>query len=325
MVANVDQVDDNENWALSPGNAGMERQTLALFDSMGISQRIIRVRPRKPWTLLPPGLWPLPLAALREDSDQISAPWPRLVVSCGRRAVPYALYIKKQSANKTLLVHIQNPQTDIKKFDLVIAPIHDRLNGQNVIQTVAALHNINDQKLTFEAKKFEDRLSYLPKMKVTVLVGGSNKCYRLDIETISQLAAQLRQLVNKFEVGLLITPSRRTGKSNMAALRKGLNGIPSEIWDFQGPNPYLAYLGQADAIIVTSDSINMVSEACATGKPVYVFQLGKGNRKFSEFHKRMRDRGYTRTFRGSLEKWDYVPPNDTIRATQKVLDLLKKA
>ena len=36
-------------------------------------------------------------------------------------------------------------------------------------------------------------------------------------------------------------------------------------------NPYAGLLGWADRLVVTPDSVNMISEACATGKPVYTF------------------------------------------------------
>ena len=70
-----------------------------------------------------------------------------------------------------------------------------------------------------------------------------------------------------------MTPSRRTGAEVEAELRKALADTPSYIWDGQGENPYLAVLALADSLITTADSVNMVSEACFTGKPVHVVDL----------------------------------------------------
>src|SRR3546814_13124599 len=75
----------------------------------------------------------------------------------------------------------------------------------------------------------------------------------------------------------MVTPSRRTGPDNEAILRARLAGLPAEIWDGEGENPYFAYLGLADAILVTADSVNMVCEAASTGKPVYVIDLDGGS------------------------------------------------
>ena len=41
-------------------------------------------------------------------------------------------------------------------------------------------------------------------------------------------------------------------------------------------NPYLGYLALADSIIVTCESMSMLTEACATRKPVYMFDLHTG-------------------------------------------------
>ena len=98
---------------------------------------------------------------------------------------------------------------------------------------------------------------------------------------------------------------------NEATLRERLAGHSAEIWNGAGDNPYFGYLGLADAIVVTGDSVSMVSEACATGKPVYVFDLEGGSEKFRRFHDNLRERGFTRPFTGSLEIWDYTPLRDT--------------
>ena len=282
-----------------------------------------RVYPKPPWVWLPPGWWPAPLIALRHESDTIAPPWPDLIISCGRRAVPYALLAKARSKGAVTSVHIQNPHTRLAAFDLIAPPRHDHLKGPNVIETKAALHCITNQKLEKAAKQLESSLSHLPRPLVAVLVGGNNGCYRLTPKTILTLAGQLKDLCKDYGVGLLVTPSRRTGEKNIQILRQSLDGLPAEIWDSQGSNPYFGYLGLADKIIVTSDSINMVTEACATGKPVHVVHLEGGNRKFNEFHEYMRTAGYTRTFKGRLENWNYQLADDAANVAKRIQHLLR--
>ena len=76
--------------------------------------------------------------------------------------------------------------------------------------------------------------------------------------------------------------------------------------------------GLADAVVVTCDSVSMVSEACATGKPVLVAELDGGNAKFRAFHATLREAGHTRPFRGELERWATRPPDDTERVAAEV-------
>jgi uncharacterized protein len=67
----------------------------------------------------------------------------------------------------------------------------------------------------------------------------------------------------------------------------------------------------ADAIVTTEDSVNMVTKATCTGKPVYVRRLKGSSTRLGRFHELMRERGATRPFAGKIESWSYVPINDT--------------
>src|SRR6185312_6331620 len=113
---------------------------------------------------------------------------------------------------------------------------------------------------------------------------------------------------------VVVTPSRRTGDAGVALLRERFAGLPGAIWDGSGDNPYYAYLAVADALLVTADSVSMISEAAATGKPVHVIGLAGGDAKFTRFHQAMKQAGVTRPFAGEIEAWSYPPPDDNARA-----------
>ena len=125
-----------------------------------------------------------------------------------------------------------------------------------------------------------------------------------------------------FRRGLAVTASRRTGAANLERIQRSLHDCPADFWNGDGDNPYFGMLGLADFIVVTGDSVNMVSEAFATGKPVYVFQLDGGSRKFDRFHTALETRGITRPFDGRLEEWRYDPPDDMGKAAAAVRKLL---
>ena len=109
----------------------------------------------------------------------------------------------------------------------------------------------------------------------------------------------------------MVTASRRSGAETVAVLRGALAGLSAVFWDGTGENPYWGYLGLAEAILVTADSVTMVSEAASTGKPVYVIELDGGSAKFERFHRGLVDAGVTRPFHGRLEFWDYPSVNET--------------
>lgn len=305
-------------WVLTDGKPGMENQALGLAEAVGFEITVKRISVKAPWRWLPPALWFDRFAALHHSGDTLDPPWPDLLIGCGRMSVPFSLAVRRKSLRQTFTVQIQNPVVSAAGFDLVAPPRHDHLKGGNVIETRGAVHRVTPQRLALEADKFRAQLSHLPRPLVAVLVGGNNKCYAITPEITRRLADQLVHLSEEFGAGLAVTPSRRTGAKNEKVLRDALANSPAVVWDGSGDNPYFGYLGLADALVVTCDSVSMVSEAASTGKPVYVVELEGGNRKFRDFHAMMQRDGITRPFTGELEHWTYADVNDTAMVAEEI-------
>jgi mitochondrial fission protein ELM1 len=305
----------------------MLNQALGLAEALGAAITVKTFKARSPWSWLPPRFWPAPLRAGGDDSDSLDTPWPDVVISCGKRAAAPCAAIKRASGarargGRTLAVHIQTPPIDFNKFDLLVVPAHDGTSGPNVLTTDAAVHRVTAAKLADAASRFRDRFAALPRPLVAVLIGGSNNRHRLTPAIAADVGAKLAGLVRDKGAGLIVTPSRRTGAENEAILRTALAGLPAEVWDGSGENPYFGMLALADAIVVTEDSVSMASEAISTGKPVYVIGLEGHSGRIARFHERMRAGGYTRPFDGGLDTWQSTPPDDTARAAAEIRRLL---
>jgi mitochondrial fission protein ELM1 len=190
-----------------------------------------------------------------------------------------------------------------------------------VVVTRGALHRVNAARLEEARRRFGGRLGGLPHPRIAVLIGGDNDVFRLTPEIAARLADRLRDL-SRDGAALMITPSRRTGAANEAILREKLNGIVGEFWDGAGENPYFGYLAHADAIIVTEDSVNMVSEAAATGKPVHIVGLNGGSAKFRRFRSSLEADGVVRPFEGRIEAWTYPANDDMAEVAAAVARLL---
>ncbi|CAK0771942.1 Nucleoside-diphosphate sugar epimerase [uncultured Gammaproteobacteria bacterium] len=305
-------------WVVTDGKPGMENQCLGLAEALGLAPEIKRVRLRQPWRWLSPYLRLGKRFAAGPAGDLLTPPWPDLVIATGRHSVVPALAARAGGGGRTFLVQIQNPAINLALFDLVVVPRHDRLRGANVIVTRGALHRVTAKQLESAAARLGTRFDHLPRPRVAVLIGGDNGVYRLSRERMAEIAGQLAGLCRTYGAGLLVTPSRRTGAENTEVLRQGLQGLPAIVWDGRGENPYFAFLGMADAIVVTCDSVSMVSEACSTGKPVYVIGLEGGSRKFSAFLDGLRQDGVARPFVGELDHWDYVPLDDTRMVAEEI-------
>jgi len=300
------------------GRIGIANQVIGLTEAVGLPFVEKRCVARFPWTHLPPTLWFDLARALAPDSDTLSPPWPDLLITCGRVCAAAGIAVKRASGGRTFLVQIQDPRIGRGAFDLMVVPVHDPARGDNVVVTDGAVHRVTPARLAEAARRFAASYAHLPHPRIAVLIGGQNRVYRFGIETLAAIADQIAALARQHGASLLVTPSRRTGEAGEALLRERLAGLPAAIWDGSGENPYFAYLALADAILVTEDSVSMVTEATATGKPVHVIGLAGGSRKFREFHRRMREAGITRSFTGTLEEWHYQPPNDTTRAAAEI-------
>ncbi|KAL6585479.1 hypothetical protein OROMI_002123 [Orobanche minor] len=91
------------------------------------------------------------------------------------------------------------------------------------------------------------------------------------------------------------------------------------------PNPHMGHLAFADAFVITADSISMLSEACSTGKPVYVIGAERCTWKFAYFLKSLQSRGAVRPFTGKeniADTWYYSPLCDLEKAADEVINAL---
>lgn len=306
-------------WTITEGHAGTEAQARGLAEALGFIPEPKRVAIRAPWRFLPAQLWWHPLNAIdRTRGDALDPPWPDIVISCGRKGAPLALAVKHACRSRTRAVHVQNPLIDPRRFDVVVAPRHDGLSGPNVIVTRTAIHHVTPAKLAAARERFAPLLMQLPRPLVAAMIGGPNGRYQLTPAVATEIGTRLKSLAVRLGVGIVVTPSRRTGRDNVAALRAALDHPAVMFWDGTGDNPYLGMLALADWLMVTADSVSMTSEAAATGKPIYVIELAGGSRRFKAFHDALRADGVTRPFRGELERWSYAPLNETAVAAAEI-------
>ena len=220
-------------------------------------QRVVRVVWRKQFELMP---W---------QEEEVG-----LIVSCGKHSVAAAMLAKQyfHTHKKPItLVHIQNPHCDLAQFDLVIAPRHDGLRGANVITTRGSIHSITPEGLKREAKKWRLELGSSAKPLTVVLLGGKRRFSVPSTQFAGKFGDELSQWHSKVGGSLLILPSYRTPKKFLTQL---LARLAVDSWRVLVPsklgNPYVACLALAEHIVVSGDSVNMVSEAVATNKPVWV-------------------------------------------------------
>ncbi len=310
-------------WAVSDGRAGIENQALGLAEA--IARRvpakitIKRVRLRTPYSWAPPGFTPAPRAALASGSDDIDPPWPDIWIGCGRASVPFSMGVRKWSGGKTFVTQLQDPRVNPREFDAVAPPIHDGLEGGNVIPIVGACHRVTPERLEQAQYDYPRVLEELPSPRCAVLIGGKSKRQNISAQRARAISDMLVKLQRDTGGALLATLSRRTGEAARVQFRTFLAPHCEIFYEGEGLNPYFALLSAADHIFVTADSVNMATEAAASGKPIHVLSVDGPAGKLEKFHASLVRRGCARPFTGRLESWTYPPLLETDRVAAAVL------
>lgn len=293
-------------WVLADAAAGNRRQAQALARAMGFSQtRAIECRLSPPWSWWAPrGARWLESALPAEVVAAARTRSPEIAIGCGRIAAAWTAWLRAR--HRTFAVQVLDPRIDPTHWDVIVCPAHDRLEGPNVLSMLGSIHDFDPQVLGAEAQHRPDLLA-LPRPLTAVLVGGPTRAQRLDRAYVAALA---RQLEGWRDGGsLAVIASRRTPPDLHDALRALVGGRPGLAWfgPSDGVNPYPAVLGAADRIVVTPDSVNMGSEACASGKPVHVFAAKPIAGKLAYFHEALVAGGHARPLGRASVEWSPVP------------------
>lgn len=220
-----------------------------------------------------------------------------LFISTGSSAAPFCLALAKSTTNKAAV--IMTPSVlGTKPFDFAIVPEHDNPSDSHAITTLGAPNHIYIPELKEAAAKlFPDIRGQV----LAVLIGGSDANYKLTAEWAREVLTPLRDFRGK----ILLTTSRRTGHEVDDAIESIFAGRADYmLLASRDPdtNPIPAMLGAASHVLVTEDSVSMVSESATAGFRAGLVRvprvtgkvkdmLGFGARRFDELFARMMTEG----------------------------------
>jgi mitochondrial fission protein ELM1 len=299
-------------WVLADDRPGNVNQALGVAEALGWPFEVKQIRygqlARLPNWMLPPSI-----AGLTQESrERLAPPYPDLVLGAGRRMAPVARWLKLQKPDLRL-AQLMWPGS-AEGFDLIAMPEHDRLPDHPVvIRTIGAPHRLKPALLAREAAKVAPLLNGLPRPLIACLVGGTSRHAAFTPADARELAKEASALAEARGGSLLVTTSRRTGRICADALAANLTG-PHRFhrWMAGGDNPYLGFLGSADGVIVTCDSASMCTEACALGRPVFLFRPKSGAPvKFRPLYRRFEALGCLKRLGEPWFEVEARPPDPT--------------
>ena len=258
-------------WLLTEGAHGMISQVEGLSKALNVNFVHKKIVYNPFWSLFPPAFSPVSkntfnFSKIIEDSSNIKIP--TLLISCGRKSVIPSIviknYIHKKNNVKVFNIHIQDPKVKINNFDSIIVPEHDQLEGGNIIKSKGAIHYITDEEIK-SARALSGSKNIL-----AIILGGPNKYYSFSLKELKELFNKIESLFfNKFDE-IKIISSRRTPETITNFLQEKYKCNSKIIIDSTlSRKNYVQALAQAKKIIVTSDSISMLSEAATTEVPIY--------------------------------------------------------
>lgn len=206
---------------------------------------------------------------------------PDWVISCGAALAGLNVYFTKACQAHNMAIQKTGLQP-VNNFHTVFLPQHDAAKcvaSRHVVVTKGAPNVIDKPYLVAQEKKFLERFSHLKNSSrsfVGLFVGGDSRTIFISESQIRVLSHQLKSVLRDFQTDLILTTSRRTParleqilnqefrKDDICRLMilANQNNVPEAVGGI---------LSLSKVVIVSGDSISMISEAATSGKTTIVF------------------------------------------------------
>jgi len=308
---------DARIWAISDDRPGNARQAEALAMALQPDAvKVLHLSPRAPWCWVSPRRLPGSGQAFGAEFMELLRRPPQWAIGCGRQA---ALATRLLRAAGSQTVQILDPRIAYRHWNAVVIPEHDGIEEEGVIQVRGSLNPVDDVWLAEARAKFAE-LDAFPGPRLTVLIGGNSRHGRLTEEIRRTLLEMMAHWYQDTGGSVLVTTSRRTPSGVTTAVVERMRTLPGMCWTRpeDGVNPYPGLLAFADQIVVTADSVNLLSEACATRAPVCVVGIETANGGPGRFARNLLVSGRVQT---SLKSSSTITP---LRETARIAAIVRE-
>ena len=305
---------------LTQGMHGMISQAEGLAKALDLDFTHHTVELNNFWKAFPPKLTPISQNVYKKINQNEFD----VIISCGRKSVIPSIHLKKISKKKVFNIHIQDPKVELSHFDFIVAPEHDDLNGQNVINTKGAIHYLTENEISENKDYLKSFIKNDERNIWTLIMGGPTKYYEYSTKNMKHIFTRLYKLLKKHDFQLVVIPSMRTPTNTIHYAKEFFGDNHTVIMNVD-KKAYLSALAISDNIVVTCDSSSMISEAALTGKPIYIASIlpKKNDKRFQQFRNLFRELNIIRNLGEEVEKWSYQKLDETTRVANIINQKIK--
>ncbi len=243
-------------------------------------------------------LWCLKHFLKKSVFDSVRKIRPDIIISCGSSLAPVNAILSFENQAKSLVI-MRPSGIKTKIFDLVVIPRHDNPRPEkNIVITEGALNLIDEEYLSQQSLALSTNyeLRTNNQSAIGVLIGGDTKDFNLDKDMMVKVIKELKSVSSKLNADILVTTSRRTSGEIEEIVESELTGHPFTklliIANKQNiPEAVGGILGLSQIVIVSAESISMISEAASSNRYVIVLDT-RVNPRHRHFLDYMADKGY---------------------------------
>ena len=227
--------------------------------------------------------WPAEQKSLTQPAS-LESPWPDLVIASGADGADAARRIRVRALGQTRAVQLGVEGADpIDTLDLSVVPGCARLLAHpRRTETAAPLARWSETELEQAAARWKHHVEDFPSPRLGVLLGGDATRHRLSRAGAGGLARGVKALAQARGMSILVLTAPGVTAGAVEAFRSHLGS--GAFWlrtSDAREHPLPAILGLADVFVVTGEGIEHLSEACATGKPVFIHPVDKSRKPWA--------------------------------------------
>ena len=290
------------------GIKGIDNQSIALAKNLGFEFKKIKIE-------INPFLGTFPFFGqifnnLGNNLKLIKKYNFKYLITTGKKLSGVSVALKKIYGEKIINIHLQKPNFYSKYFDILVTPEHDDFyRKNNIIKIIGSLVPFNEIEIKKKNPLIEKKFKYFKSPNVLILLGGKSKRFNPTNTDYLKLLLDIKYAAKKISANVIICQSRRTPENILYLAKQIFSDFENHFYISKKdePNIYPSIIKICDYIVVTNDSVNMISETASTTKCVFLGYLNKEKSKLKYFHEKLLYNSSMKIFKHSFYNFKKIP------------------